>query len=152
LKRLYRSSENRVVSGVCGGIAEYLNVDPTLVRIVFVIAVLIGGVSVLFYIVAIFIIPTDRNIKTHNQSNRQTEVFQEDKTDAKKTDTSKQPQVSNISSKTAPYIVGVLFVVVGIAFLTVTMGWIDLGNMWKFFVPTTIILIGVLLLVSNLNG
>jgi len=117
-----------------------------------VIAVLIGGVSVLFYIVAIFIIPTDRNIKTHNQSNRQTEVFQEDKTDAKKTDTSKQPQVSNISSKTAPYIVGVLFVVVGIAFLTVTMGWIDLGNMWKFFVPTTIILIGVLLLVSNLNG
>ncbi len=40
-KRLYRSSKNKMLGGVCGGIAEYLNVDPTIVRIIFVALMLI---------------------------------------------------------------------------------------------------------------
>ncbi len=60
MKRLYRSSNNAMIAGVCGGIAEYFDIDPTLVRLIFVIATL-SGVSVLLYIIAIFIIPKDYN-------------------------------------------------------------------------------------------
>ncbi len=56
-KRLYKSSENRMLCGVCGGIAEYFNIDPTLVRLVWVIITCFGGAGILAYIIAAVIIP-----------------------------------------------------------------------------------------------
>lgn len=55
-KKLYRSKKDRIVGGVCGGIAEYLDIDPTLVRLVWAIAIL-SGVGLLAYIIAWIIIP-----------------------------------------------------------------------------------------------
>ncbi|MEJ2411425.1 MAG: PspC domain-containing protein [Anaerolineales bacterium] len=59
-KRLYRSQDDRMIAGVCGGIAEYFNVDPTLVRLLFVFGAL-GTVSGLFwaYLVMAVIVPED---------------------------------------------------------------------------------------------
>lgn len=59
--RLMRSSRNRLIGGVCGGIAEYFNVDPTLVRIIAVILALLPGPAVLAYLIAWIIIPLDRS-------------------------------------------------------------------------------------------
>lgn len=56
-KRLYKSNQNKVLDGVCGGIAEYLNIDPTLVRLGWVVFCALGGSGVLAYIVAALIIP-----------------------------------------------------------------------------------------------
>ena len=57
-KRLYRSTADRMISGVCGGIAEYFNVDPTLVRIAAVVLLFVSGGTVgLGYLVAMFIVP-----------------------------------------------------------------------------------------------
>ena len=59
-KKLYKSSVNRMLCGVCGGIAgiaEYFNIDPTLVRLVWVIITLMGGAGILAYIIAAIIIP-----------------------------------------------------------------------------------------------
>lgn len=56
-KRLYKSNENRMVSGVCGGIAEYCGIDPTLVRLAWVLFSALGGSGVLAYIIAAVIIP-----------------------------------------------------------------------------------------------
>lgn len=55
-KRLYKSDTNRVLFGVCGGIGEYFNIDPTLIRLA---AVLLGctGSGILAYLVAAIIIP-----------------------------------------------------------------------------------------------
>ncbi len=55
-KKLFRSSTNRMISGVCGGIAEYLNVDPTVIRLLWVIFS-IFGVGILVYIAAAIIMP-----------------------------------------------------------------------------------------------
>ncbi len=57
-KRLYRSREDRMIAGVCGGIAEYFEIDPTLVRLLFVLGML-GTASGLFwaYLVMMFIVP-----------------------------------------------------------------------------------------------
>ena len=57
LKKLYKSSVNRMLCGVCGGIAEYFDIDPTLVRLVWVIITLMGGAGILAYIIAAIIIP-----------------------------------------------------------------------------------------------
>ena len=56
-KRLYRSNENKMLAGVCGGIAEYFNIDPTLVRLGWVLFCAMGGCGFLAYIIAAIIIP-----------------------------------------------------------------------------------------------
>jgi phage shock protein PspC (stress-responsive transcriptional regulator) len=56
-KRLVRSTSNRVIGGVCGGVADYLNMDATLVRILTVLISLFTGVPVILYIIALFIVP-----------------------------------------------------------------------------------------------
>lgn len=56
-KRLYRSTTNCMLAGVCGGIAEYFNIDATLVRVAWVIFSCIGLSGVLAYIIAAIIIP-----------------------------------------------------------------------------------------------
>lgn len=56
-KRLYRSDENRMLAGVCGGIAEYFDLDPTLVRLGWVVFCAMGGCGLLAYIIAAIIIP-----------------------------------------------------------------------------------------------
>jgi len=57
IKRLYKSDTDKILCGVCGGIAEYLNIDSTIVRLMWVIISLHGGMGILLYIIACFIIP-----------------------------------------------------------------------------------------------
>ena len=58
-KRLYRSSTNRVLGGVCGGIGEFFNIDPTLIRLGWVLFCAMGGSGVLAYVIAAIIIPEE---------------------------------------------------------------------------------------------
>jgi phage shock protein C len=58
-KRLYRAREGRIVAGVCAGLAAYFGVDPTLVRLAFVLVTLFGGLGVLFYLFAWIVIPEE---------------------------------------------------------------------------------------------
>ncbi len=57
MRRLYRSGNDRILGGVCGGIAEYLGIDPTIVRLLWILFMLMGGAGVLLYIIAWIIIP-----------------------------------------------------------------------------------------------
>lgn len=59
MKRLYRSTENKIIAGVIGGIGEYMNVDPVLLRIFWVAITIFTGIipGILVYILAIIIIP-----------------------------------------------------------------------------------------------
>lgn len=56
-KRLYRSRQNRTLAGVCGGIAEYLGWDPTLVRVAWIILTLLGGSGILIYLILWLVMP-----------------------------------------------------------------------------------------------
>ena len=56
-KRLYRSREDKMLAGVCGGLADYFDVDPSLVRLACVLLYLYAGTGLLVYILAAFIIP-----------------------------------------------------------------------------------------------
>ena len=58
MKKLVRSTKNRMICGVCGGIGEYLNVDPTVIRLITVVLGLSGS-GLLAYIIAAIIIPEE---------------------------------------------------------------------------------------------
>ena len=58
MKKLYRSKRNRIIFGVCGGIGEYLDVDPTLVRLLWVLLSL-HGIGIIAYVIAWIIIPEE---------------------------------------------------------------------------------------------
>ncbi len=61
-KRLYRSDKNRIVGGICGGLGEYLETDPAVLRVAWLLVVVFTGIfpGVLAYFLAIFIIPSRR--------------------------------------------------------------------------------------------
>lgn len=56
-KRIYRSRRDRMVAGVCGGLAEYFEIDPSIVRVLWVIFTMMGGSGLLAYIICAIIIP-----------------------------------------------------------------------------------------------
>ena len=61
-KRLMRTNKDRMLGGVCGGLAQYLKLDPTLVRIAFVLFSLGGGSGVLVYLVLLLLMPLDSDL------------------------------------------------------------------------------------------
>ena len=58
-KKLYKSNTDKKIAGVCGGIAEYFNIDSTLVRLGWVLFCALGGSGLLAYIIASIVIPVD---------------------------------------------------------------------------------------------
>ena len=58
-RRLERSKANRILGGVCAGVANYLNMDPTLVRVLTVVVSLFTGVPVILYFIALFVVPEE---------------------------------------------------------------------------------------------
>ena len=64
-KKLYRSITDRKICGVCGGLGEYFGIDPTLIRVIWIISALCGGVGLLAYFLCALVIPenSDHNIQ-----------------------------------------------------------------------------------------
>jgi phage shock protein C len=59
VKRLYRSKKDRMIAGVCGGLANYIGIDPTLVRLLFVLGMFAVGGTLLAYVVMMVVIPEE---------------------------------------------------------------------------------------------
>ncbi len=116
-KRLYRTREDRMISGVCGGLAEYLNIDATLVRIIWVIFALFGGVGLLLYVAAIIIVPENPQ---------------------------ETPETKEKSNDKAVFW-GALLIIVGLALLLREMGFFYYVNFWDIPWQTiwAIFLIGI---------
>lgn len=58
-RKLYRSNKDKMICGVCGGLGEYLNVDPTLIRLVWVLLTCWAGMSIIAYLISAIIIPVE---------------------------------------------------------------------------------------------
>ena len=59
MKRLYRSRANHILGGVCGGLGDYFRLDPVLIRLIWLILILFGGIGLILYIIAWVIIPLE---------------------------------------------------------------------------------------------
>jgi phage shock protein C len=58
-RKLYRSKTNRKLAGVCGGLAQYFNVDATLIRVLFVLLAVLGGSGLVLYLAMWIIVPKE---------------------------------------------------------------------------------------------
>jgi len=63
MKKLYRSTKDKKLVGVCSGLASYFNLDPAIVRIIFLLTALVWGVSVVIYIVCWICMPEENSIR-----------------------------------------------------------------------------------------
>lgn len=105
-KRLYRSHKEKMIGGVCGGIAEYFDIDPVLIRILFVVAVFAGGSGILAYIICWIIIP-DQPYSTPVSPTT-------DSTQPGSSQPQPVPEPNNHKGSTAA---GVIFIIIGGLFL-----------------------------------
>lgn len=73
-KRLYRSRSNRIFAGVCGGVGEFFDIDPTIIRLVWLLVVIFTGVfpGLVAYIIAVLVVPEHRP-RVHEHGNRDEE-------------------------------------------------------------------------------
>ena len=129
MKRLFKSRTERMIDGVCGGIAEYFNVDPTLVRIVTVLLALSGGVGIILYFAGMIIMPTNPAAVAAPSAEK--------------------------SSAANHRFWGILLVVLGGFLFMLNMGW-DFWNHWWWFswgtaIPVVLILAGVAFLFGGRN-
>lgn len=58
-KRLYRSTTDKKIFGVCGGLAEYFGIDPVIIRVIWAVLVLFWGTGLLLYLIFAFVLPKD---------------------------------------------------------------------------------------------
>ncbi|MGM0437613.1 MAG: PspC domain-containing protein [Bacillota bacterium] len=162
-KRLYRASEEKsMIGGVCAGIAEYFDIDPTLVRLAFLFIVLARGAGLLAYIIAWVVIPqkpahVEEN-KTNNESNfkskEETEKkdnskeanykeYRDNSENEKKTKKSNSKKRKNSENKK---LLGVILIAIGGIFLVDI--WIPhfyWGRIW----PVLIIGLGLAILIKD---
>lgn len=132
VKRLYRSNTSKVIGGVCGGLADYLNIDVALIRVAFVLLVLFGGSGVLVYLIMWIAIPA----KTGNFA--QYEDLSEKK-NHESSETVSQSKKDNNSSMIA----GIALIFVGMLFLVDRlMPYSHILDLW----PLLLVGLGVLLI------
>ena len=157
--RLERSNNNRVIAGVCGGIAEYLAVDATLVRVVFVVLALFGGVGLLAYIVLLILMPLPGRpapFTTTPHSTGATDATV--RTDADPaapgqttTVTPVDPAVHAAEAERRRMAVGYLLIGLGVVFFLSNAGAFRFVQ-WQFLWPLVLIGIGVLFLVQRVRS
>ncbi len=143
MKRLYKSRKNRVIAGICGGVADYLNVDPVLIRIIAVVMLFVGGGSAIAYIVGMIIIPDEPK-----------PVASGIETEPTSTPPPPPPGAAGPSAHTGGLIVGVIMLFLGFTFLMRTIPFFrhyywwfwDIG--WNFFWPSILIVIGLLIILK----
>jgi len=138
IKKLYRSERDRKIAGVCGGIGEYFDVDSSLLRLLWLILVLLGGVGVVAYIIAMIIIP-----KNPNDSYETSEVKKEEET------------VKQRSGNNAHIFWGILFILLGVFFGMKQIWYFDRVFdeiryfMKDFFIPAVLVVLGIYIIIQN---
>jgi phage shock protein C len=157
--RLERSTTNRVIGGVCGGIAEYLAVDPTLVRVVFVFTAFItAGLFVLAYIVLLVLMPQPGQPAPFTSSPRAaaaTDATAPTESDPSATApalvTPVDPAVHAAEAERRRLAFGYVLIAIGVAFLLSNAGVFRFVQ-WQFLWPLVLIGIGVLFLVQRVRS
>ena len=137
-KKLYRSQSDRMLWGVCGGLAHYFDFDPTIVRLISVLLLFLGGFVILAYIICAIVIPLEPSKDTTT-------------TGVSKPDIS-SPDINKNDPDQAQYhehvTVGLILIVVGVLFLAGLFNlfwWFHWGAFWAF----ALVLLGILIVLAS---
>lgn len=135
-KRLYRSKKERVLLGVCGGIAEYFSVDPTIVRLIFILLIFVSGPLLpIFYFIFALIIPEAPNGDVSEKK--------ADESSIEKIKDEIKIQYRSSSKE----ILGWLLLGLGVLLLSSNLGWFFIP--FRILVPLFILILGIILLIKT---
>lgn len=126
-KKLFRSFDNNIIAGVCGGLAEYFQIDGSLVRIIFILLAIGGGSGLLIYLILWLVIPKETEKEKEKSMTKEISARQDKKIKGKKIN-----------------ILGVVLILVGLVALwnQIFPKMID----WDMFWPITFVFVGILLI------
>jgi phage shock protein C len=158
-KRLYRSRENTVIGGVCGGIAEYLDIDPTIVRLIWVFSALYGGIGIIAYLVCLIVIPENRSgapadmhVRPQMPVPPEEQYDTSEHPDAKEQQGAVPPQDEGIEQDAGMHsgrnrlLAGSLLIGIGgLLLFKRWFYWVDLGRYW----PVLLIIAGILVIING---
>jgi phage shock protein C len=151
MRRLYKSKKNKTIAGVCGGIAEYFDIDPVVVRLIFIIFFFIGGAAIIAYIIGAIIIPNPPEEHAESTDTKAPSPKSSTKTIPKEA----APTPTPASSSNTSLIIGVILVLVGAYFLMGNLPFLKQYYWWcrwhlrDFFIPGIFIVIGIVLLIQG---
>ena len=132
IKRLYRSRQNRILAGVCGGIADYFKIDPLIIRLFFVFIFFFNGAGILAYIIGWIIIPE----KPYNDINNENEIGADYDRDSITLD------------RTNQRFIGIILIIIG-AFIIFSR--IIPLIVWRNFWAIILIVLGITILVKGVS-
>lgn len=154
--RLYRSRFDKVIAGVAGGLAKHFNMDPTLVRVLFVVLAFAGAGGILIYIILWIAVPENPDLNSFSFDNTKKEEKME--TDFKETEDRKEEYKDYKDYK--PYrdyerrkndgnlIAGIILITLGGLFLaTRFIPHVDFGDLW----PLLLIVVGILIMKNSFS-
>ncbi len=145
-KRLYRSRQDKIIGGVCGGIANYFNVDPILIRLFFILMFFAEGAGLLAYIIAWIIIPMEPSFIGNDDREKEETFSHQD--NEKHTEQGHSSYSEQKNSNTKSRYLGLFFVVLGSLFLVDL--WLPALYLRPFW-PVIFIILGVVLLVRGVD-
>jgi phage shock protein C len=138
-KKLYRSRHDRMIAGVCGGLAEYFDIDSTLVRLIAVALTLAGGSGILAYLIFWFVVQQ----RPLNLATVDNPTVTSPPTEA----TEPAEEATNEVSSAALF-VGVILTILGFLFLVgnlISFAWLSFSRLW----PLILIAIGILIVLKG---
>jgi phage shock protein PspC (stress-responsive transcriptional regulator) len=134
-KRLVKKKSQRILAGICAGLADYLDIDVTVVRIIFVFLAVFGGSGFLIYLILWLFVPGENQGKNASQE----EIFKENIDDIQK-------KVADITDKfdraDKKYFPGAVFIFFGLLILLKNIGILNTG----YLLPITLVAIGLYLI------
>ena len=152
-KRLYRSRSDRMIWGVCGGLAEYFDIDPVIVRVIAVLLAFASGAGILAYIILAIVVPLESS-----EAVAPKEVIKENVEEMKETASQLGEEIRSAivreggtSEETAKArhrshnILGIILIIIGILFLLASFNllwWLR----WTYLWPLILVAIGLLII------
>ncbi|MFH0735977.1 MAG: PspC domain-containing protein [bacterium] len=163
-EKLYRSTKQKVIGGVAGGLGEYLNLDPVLIRIVFVLLAIFNGAGIIVYLIMWVIIPVDKDVRPEVNFNKsekdkpktegetftivddiETEVGNNQNKNFEIKDQNEEPKTEK---STGRLIFGTVLILMGAAFFAERfVNWFGFDD----FIPILLIIIGLVLLWNSIR-
>lgn len=137
MKKLYRSREDRMIFGVCGGIAKYFDTDSTLIRIIFIFLIFANGIGPIFYLILAILVPLEPGVGQEN--------IKEELKDSLN-------MIRKHRSNNRRWMFGVIMIIVGLFFvlnqyfpIAFYLRFLSLSHLW----PYLIIIFGLYIVFKN---
>lgn len=152
-KRLYRSRDDRMIWGVCGGLAKYFDIDPTIIRLIAVLLIFAGGAGIVAYIILAIVVPLESSearqpkdvIKENVEEMKQTatQLGEEIRTTLEKKEGA--PEETTKTRQRSLNLIGIVLIVIGVFFLLVSFDlfwWFR----WVYLWPLILVAVGLLII------